>query len=223
MQVLDSRPVLDWIAGLPVDEEAFRRPLKEFPQPSKDSDWGEVSAYLFDPGVSSGVIRQLSGEIDELVRIARWYQRTESPSEAETTAYLVVPLLRALGWTSQKMAVGWSGVDLALFSALPRRGENSAAVVVVKAKGCSCLTARSQAQSCAEQPGRGSLSRLIVTNGLRYAVYLKKDGAFRGEARHLPDPREDEGRLPGTRLRRDEGGAPLYGCRMGLRPSSVPG
>ncbi|WP_165613295.1 hypothetical protein [Desulfofundulus thermosubterraneus] len=29
MQVLDSKPVLDWIAALPADEEAFQRPLKE--------------------------------------------------------------------------------------------------------------------------------------------------------------------------------------------------
>jgi hypothetical protein len=29
VQVLDSKPVLDWIAALPADEEAFQRPLKE--------------------------------------------------------------------------------------------------------------------------------------------------------------------------------------------------
>lgn len=120
----------------------------------------------------------MSGVIDELVRIARWYQRTGSPSEAETTAYLVVPLLRALRWTPQKMAIGWSGVDLALFSALPRRDENLAAGVEVKQKDRSCLAARSRAQSCAEQPGRGSCTRLIVTDGLRYVVYFRKDGTF---------------------------------------------
>ncbi len=178
VQVMDSKPVLDWLAGLPVDQSAFERPLRELPPPSKDSEWNEVSEYLFDHGVSSGVIRQLSNEIDELVRIARWYQRTGGPSEAETTAYLVVPLLRALGWTPQKMAVGWSGVDLALFSALPRRDEHLAAIVEVKAKDRSCLTARSQAQSYAEQPSRGSCTRLIVTDGLRYGVYLRKDGTF---------------------------------------------
>ena len=117
-------------------------------------------------------------EIDELVRIARWYQITANPSEFETIAYLVVPLLRTLGWTPQKMAIEWKKIDVALFSKLPRGEENLSVVVEAKPKDWSCLTAKSQAQNYVEQVGMASCKRLIVTDGLRYGVYLRKDGVF---------------------------------------------
>lgn len=181
VQIMDSQPVLDWIANLPVEQETLDRPLKELPQPSKDTDWATISEYLFDRGVASSAIQHLTGQIDELTRIAKWYDRTSGPSEAETIAYIVTPLLRALGWTPQRMAVEWAGVDVALFQALPRSNENLAGVVEVKPKGQACLTARSQAQAYAEQPGRESCRRLIVTDGLRYGVYLRENGTFKNE------------------------------------------
>lgn len=91
----------------------------------------------------------------------------------------MILLLRALRWTPHKMAVEWSGVDVALFGAMPRRDQNLVVVVEVKPMNRSCLTARSQAQAYAEQPARKSCTRLIVTDGLRYGVYLRQDGKFR--------------------------------------------
>ena len=79
--------------------------------------------------------------IDELVRIAKWYQKDNqkdnNPSEFETVAYLAVPLLRALGWTPQKMAIEWNNVDIALFNQLPREDKNLNVVVEAKKKGNS--------------------------------------------------------------------------------------
>ena len=77
----------------------------------------EISDFLFDHGVASSSIAALLNEIGELTRIAKRYQRSSKPSlEHETVAYLVVPLLRALGWTPQRMAVEWNYLDLALFT-----------------------------------------------------------------------------------------------------------
>ena len=107
------------------------------------------------------------------MRIAKWYRRTDdNPSEFETVAYLAVPLLRALGWTPQKMAIEWNNVDVALFNQLPRNDENLSVVVEAKKKDNSCLTALSQAQ-------KRKCQRLIVTDGLRYGVYLKKNDNFK--------------------------------------------
>jgi len=135
-----------------------------------------VSDYLFDNGVSSASIETLSTEIDELVRIAKWYQKFNNPSEFETVAYLAVSLLRALGWTPQKMAIEWNKVDIALFSNLPRKDDNLSVAVEAKKKGNSCLTAISQAQRYAE--GKQKCMRPIVTDGLRYGIYLKNDESF---------------------------------------------
>lgn len=181
VQIMDSQPVIDWIAALSIDQKAVDRPLIALPTPSKNSDWNEISEYLFDQGVASNAIEKLTEEIDELIRISKWYQRTGGPSEAETVAYLVVPLLRALGWTPQKMAIEWSNVDIALFNTLPRNDDHLSVVVEAKQKDFSCLNAQSQALTYAEQEGRSSCSRLIVTDGVRYGVYFKQDGAFRDD------------------------------------------
>jgi len=181
VQVMDSQPVLNWIADLPIDQNILQRPLKELQEPSKNSNWDKVSEYLFDQGVASGAIEKLTEEIDELVGIAKWYQRTGSPSESETVAYLVIPLLRALGWNPQKMAIEWNHIDIALFDTLPRCDENLSVVVEAKPKNSSCLNAKFQAQAYAKQENRSLCGRLIVTDGVRYGIYFKQNGIFRAE------------------------------------------
>ena len=176
-QRLDSDEVLNWIETLNIEFNS-NHVLTDLPE---DKDYQinfvDVSEYLFDQGVSSNSIETLSKEIDELVRIAKWYRRTDdNPSEFETVAYLAVPLLRALGWTPQKMAIEWNNVDVALFNQLPRNDENLSVVVEAKKKDNSCLTAFSQAQKYAE--GNRKCRRLIVTDGLRYGVYLKRNDNF---------------------------------------------
>ena len=47
----------------------------------------------------------------------------------------LIELLRALGWTPQKLAIEWQKVDAALFGRLPRSSENLLAVVEAKRKG----------------------------------------------------------------------------------------
>ena len=155
------------------------------------------SEFLFDHGVASSSITTLLNEIGELTRIAKWYKRSSMPSEHETVAYLVVPLLRALGWTPQRMAVEWNHVDLALFNQLPRRDESLRVVVEAKKMDNSCLTAMSQAMSYAQ--GKSGCHRLIVTDGLRYGVYIRGQEVFNLYAY-----------LNLTRLRRDY---PILECK----------
>lgn len=176
-QVLTSKPVLEWLRGLNIPRNALDRDLVTLPEETDaDVTYEAIAEFMFGKGVASQSIRRLLQEIDELVRIAKWYQDTKNPSESETVAYLVVPLLRALGWTPQRMAVEWNNVDLALFDTLPREDANMAIVVEAKRRGASCLTALSQAQAYAL--GKPNCKRLIVTDGLRYGVYIKKGKEF---------------------------------------------
>ncbi|KVH13886.1 MULTISPECIES: hypothetical protein [Burkholderia] len=179
-QQLRNGPVLDWIRSLElVSNESSSVPLRVLPdQASRKIQLAEISSFLFDHGVASASITSLVHEIDELSRIGRWYKRSQKPSEHETVAYLVVPLLRALGWTPQRMAIEWNRVDLALFERLPRRDENLCAVVEAKKMDDSCLSAMSQALNYAQS--RTNCHRLVVTDGLRYGVYTRPGkGVFR--------------------------------------------
>ena len=199
-QKLSEGPVMDWISTLQILDDALSRPLVELLEPTKKNEIGvaEISEFLFDHGVASASITNLLNEIGELTRIAKWYQRSSKPSEHETVAYLVVPLLRALGWTPQRMAVEWNHVDVALFEQLPRSDETLRVVVEAKKMDKSCLTAMSQAMSYAN--GKVGCHRLIVTDGLRYGVYTRNE----------IEPFNLYAYLNLTRLRH---GYPVYECR----------
>lgn len=198
-QRLTSGPVTEWLATLRISEDALQRPLPILPTLAGQNEISvtEISEFLFDHGVASTSITTLLNEIGELTRIAKWYQRSGKPSEHETVAYLVVPLLRALGWTPQRMAIEWNHVDVALFDQLPRNDQSLRVVVEAKKMGNSCLTAISQAESYAV--GKSGCDRLIVTDGLRYGVYIRSEGHFNLYAY-----------LNLTRLRQDH---PIYRCK----------
>lgn len=170
-QEMTAEIIKEWIEGLDVPKEKFDREIPKLPEQGRRINQDEIAEYLFEQGTSSNSIEILTQEFDELRRIAKWYIGKEAPSEFETVAYLIVPILRALGWTPQKMAVEWHKVDLALFDQLPRKDENLAVVVEAKKKDRSCLTAKSQAQGYAI--GKPNCKRLIVSDGLRYGTYIK--------------------------------------------------
>ena len=181
IQKMKAEPVMEWLASLEVNDENMARPLAKLPDccekdgKIQELEMQSIADHLFDEGIAADFIDVLVNRMDDLCRIASWYKRKkESPSEHETKAYLVVPLLRALGWTPQRMAVEWNRVDIALFDRIPREDANLSAIVEVKAMDRSCLTAYSQADSYAKQKGREQCSRLIVTDGIRYGVYLRQ-------------------------------------------------
>lgn len=186
--------VEEWIEDLNLDADPdFNlRPLPD--QPGQPISTQDISRYLFDAGVDSNAINQLIEEIDELNRIASWYSRSEaSPSEHETVSYLVIPLLRALGWTPQKMAVEWENIDLALFSALPRESGQLIGAVEAKQWQSSCLSARSQAERYANEVADETCERLVVTDGNRYGVFVRDQETFpdRPDAYlNLADPKD---------------------------------
>jgi len=198
-QILDSKLVTDWMESLLIPSEMVKRDLVTLP-PDVENPWislDDISEYLFNMGVASYSIEKLRSEIDELIRIAKWYRKFGNPSEFETVAYLIIPLLRSLGWTPQKMAVEWNKVDIALFSHLPRKDNNLSVVVEAKKKDSSCLTAKSQAETYAK--GRSNCKRLIVSDGLRYGIYFKEGTDFRLNAY-----------MNLTRLRKEY---PIYNCK----------
>lgn len=181
-QLLNPGEVQDWLNELDVSlaDSSWQPRLLPSEDLGETLDMKKISDYLFDRGIAASSIDKLVQGMDELARIAAWYERSrEQTSERETIAYLVVPLLRDLGWTPQKMAVEWQKVDLALFSNLPRKDSNLAVSVEVKKLGYSVLKAKSQAEWYANQPGREKCLRLIVTDGIRYTVFLRNpDGTF---------------------------------------------
>jgi hypothetical protein len=182
-------PVRQWLSSLNVNDESVDVALPPLPASDEDREAKieQVSEYLFAQGVASSSISRLLDEMAELVGIANWYRnamsgerserQTTGPSEHETVSYLVVPLLRALGWTPQKMAIEWSNVDLALFGSLPRGDHALRVVVEAKKMDQSCREALAQAEGYASK--WQGCDRIIVTDGLRYGIHTRHQGKFK--------------------------------------------
>ena len=149
----------------------------------------QIARFLLDNGIAADSVDSLINEISALRCIASWYDRANARvSEHETVVYLVVPLLRVLGWTHQKMAVEWGTtrkkVDVALFDQLPRDDRHLSVVVEVKKRNYGCLSAIEQAQTYAnEGDRRQSCSKIIVTDGIRYGIYVRDQ---RGQFKNNP-------------------------------------
>lgn len=179
-------PVRNWIDSLRVASEKPPRALVSLPDVEpKPLEVSEVANYLFDQGVATDSINALTEHLGELQRIASWYDRSGvSPSESETVAQLVVPLLRTLGWTPQRMAFEWpvkqadklGRIDIVLFSRLPRDKKNLVVVVEAKKRNNAVLAAKLQAERYSARSGLKECRRLILTDGIRYGVYVKDNG-----------------------------------------------
>jgi hypothetical protein len=87
----------------------------------------------------------------------------------EMIAHYAVPLLRALGWPPEKIAVQWRGIDICVFRALPRVPANIEFIVEAKRLGEGVEGALAQAQGYTS--ALEVTCDLVVTDGLRYRLY----------------------------------------------------
>lgn len=164
----------------------------DFPE-ENDLEAEEIASYLFEKGLPGDAIRSLLDQHGSFSQMAKWYSDVwKSASEHETVCHLVVPLLKVLGWTPQKIALEFNRVDVALFSRLGREDKNVAVVVEAKKVHGACLRAIWQAKDYAKR--YRNCSRIFVTDGLRYGIYLR-----RGEK--WPDKPEPHAYLNVTRPR----------------------
>jgi len=91
------------------------------------------------------------------------------PTEDELVGHYTIPLLKALGWSLEQIAVKWHRVDIALFDRLPRQPENCRLIIEAKRFDTGFEYALKQA--------RGYLKELqimrdvVVTDGIRYRFY----------------------------------------------------
>jgi hypothetical protein len=93
----------------------------------------------------------------------------DHPCEDEMIAHYAVPLLRALGWPPENIAVQWRSIDICVFRALPRVPANIEFIVEAKRLGEGVEGALAQAQGYAS--ALEVACDLVVTDGLRYRLY----------------------------------------------------
>lgn len=91
------------------------------------------------------------------------------PTEDELVAHFVIPLMRALGWTKELIAIKWRYVDIVLFHHLPRQPDNCHLIIEAKRFDTGFEAALRQARGYLKTLG---INRdVLVTDGIRYRLY----------------------------------------------------
>jgi len=135
----------------------------------------------------------LRGIVMELEGLYPLFWSTDSfgdhPSEDELIVHVIVPLLRALGWPAELVAVKWRYADIAVFRTLPRSPENCAFVIEAKRLGSGDQAALVQAMGYADGLGL-SKADIVVTDGVRYSLHSRDHGFARTAYANLIRPKE---------------------------------
>lgn len=182
---VSDRKVLDRIE--PLLGSVPDRPLRDLP-PKSPSPLGldEVGAGLFRMGLSNESVERVMAAIRRQRRLADWYKQADltngRPTEHEVVAHMILPLLLALGWSEQFVAVEWSKIDLAGFIKTPTVAANCILICEAKGLGHGLDGAFEQARRYVQDLGLEACQKIVVTDGLRLYTYQRRIGGGFEEA-----------------------------------------
>lgn len=142
---------------------------------SKPLSYDDVRIKLFQRGVSSVQIENIVSALRQCRQLASWYNTNEHsgdrPTEHEVVSHMVLPLLLALGWSHQQIAVEWNRIDVALFIKTPTEGKNCVGIIEAKGHGQSLGNVLAQPQSYVENLKLVNARKAIITDGSNIFIH----------------------------------------------------
>lgn len=156
------------------------RPLKLLP-PSASAlmTLDEFGDALFAKGVSFDTVRQVKLALEKQRRLLDWYRSsglaTNRPSEHEIVAHVILPLMSALGWSEQLLAVEWHKIDLAVFWGTPTDKEHCELICEAKAMGHGLQDVLQQAIDYADKLELSSCKKILLADGGRFYLYKRSE------------------------------------------------
>jgi hypothetical protein len=158
---------------------SFRtRPLKSLPDPlPAPMTIDEIGQELFARGLANDAVVKVIASIERQRRLLSWYQRFGSdsarPTEHEVVAHTVLPLLLALGWSEQLLAVEWRKIDLAAFWGTPTTEKNCVLVCEAKTRNHGLQGVREQAFNYIKDFKLNACQKVLLTDGGRFYLYTR--------------------------------------------------
>jgi len=187
-------------------EEGQEQPVNEIPPAAKAVSDEDLIDYLIDNGLRPGDAEMVIQTIWRIRRLGRWYEKHgKDLSEHEIRTFLIVPILLALGWSEQKLKIEWKNTDISFFSRVYDSGDEPCMILESKRMGEGLGYAEKQVQRYAKD--MPSCKRLIVSDGIRYYLYVKQGESwdFEKDLRAYMNLLRLKNRHP---YRTDVGGAP---------------
>jgi len=159
-----------------------RRPPKQPPKATELLTAEQLGQKLFAKGLPNSSVDQVLRALDRQRRLVTWYATergaSNRPTEHEVVAHMVLPLLLALGWSEQLLAVEWKSIDLAAFHDTPTTAERCVLVCEVKKGGSGMQDVWQQALGYVKKLKLDSCRTILVTEGARFYLYSKTGGTW---------------------------------------------
>lgn len=171
-----DRQVLDRIEHL--FERCEKRELRELPaSPPQPLGLEEVGMLLFAKGLPNEWVDRAIVAIQRQRRLADWYRtlrkETARPKEHEVVAHMILPLLLALGWSEQLLAVEWHRIDLAGFAETPTTEKTCVLVCEAKGLGHGLQDIFEQAVEYVKRLELDRCKKILLTDGQRLYLYQR--------------------------------------------------
>lgn len=158
------------------------RPLKplpiEPPEPMSLDSFGEA---LFAKGLSYDAVHKVRTTLEKQRRLISWYWSglaTDRPTEHEIVAHVILPLLVALGWSEQLLAIEWHKIDLAVFWGTPTDRQHCELVCEAKAMGHGLQGVLRQAMRYTDRLGLSACNKILLADGGRFYLYRRDNGIW---------------------------------------------
>ena len=155
------------------------RRLKGLPSDEKDLSNEKYGQELFKSGLSNESVEKAIDAIEKACRLQNWYWNEDFyPAEHEIIAHMTIPLMLALGWSEQLMAVEWEKIDLAFFDRAPRKPENCVMICEGKRPHRPLESALGQAKDYVKSKGLRRCKTILLTSGTRILIYKRKGASW---------------------------------------------
>lgn len=142
-------------------------------EPVKIIEDKDILMALIDAGLKISDAETVVVTLRQVNLLADWYRQKpeKNPSEHELRSFIVVPLLNALGWSHQKMAIEYQKIDLLLFKDPERKRPHL--LIETKIVGTGSENVKQQVKGYLDNKSAllGSIERYIITDGITYWLY----------------------------------------------------
>lgn len=176
-RILD--PIRDLLAQI------TQRPLNDIPEtPPPPLTPEQLSDALFQEGLGYDACLHVERAIRKLRGLLDWYNKERSPgrpTEHEVVAHMILPLMLALGWSEQLLALEWKKIDLAVFTHTPTDTTTCGLVCEAKGMGRPLQETVEQAVRYCETNTLEHCRKILVADGGYFSLYRKVAGAWEAE------------------------------------------
>jgi len=153
--------------------------VSQEPEETKKVSDDEILKFLIKEGLRPSSADELTNTISKIRLLADYYYNNcnwEDIRENETRAFLVIPLLLALGWSEQQLKIelpcSQGRVDIACFKKSYNH-KNTECVAIIETKDFSSGLDYAHGQAKAYSKDFPNCKAVIVTNGYCYKTYLR--------------------------------------------------